>query len=54
MKKILNILQDNLKEMINLVKGLPLFTAILVVVAIIVIPDPLIILGSVVIKKLSI
>lgn len=51
MNKIFNMLQDYIKDMVNMVKGLPLIIAIIVVLAIIIIPDPLVILGSIVMKN---
>ena len=51
--KILNILQNNVKDIIDMCKGLPLIVKILIVLVIIILPDPLVILGSVVMKKLK-
>ena len=53
MNKIIALLQDYIKTLMGFCKGLPLIIAIIVVLAIIIIPDPLIILGSVVIKKIK-
>lgn len=51
--KILNILQNYVKGMIDTCKRLPLPLAILFVIAIIVLPDPLIALGSIVIERIK-
>lgn len=53
LNNVFKLLQDYVMSMIDMVKGLPLVIAILVVIAIIVLPDPLIILGSIVVKKIK-
>ena len=52
--KILKSLQEYIMSIINMCKGLPIVIAILVVIAIIVIPDPVVILGTIVMKKFKV
>lgn len=53
LNKIFDILQNYFKDMMGMCKGLPLIVTILIVIAIVIIPDPLVILGSIVIKKVK-
>ena len=52
-KSILNKLQNEIKGLINFCRDLPLVVKILIILAIVILPDPLIILTSTVIKKIK-
>lgn len=53
-KKLFNKLQNNVKDMINMCKGLPLIVVILIILAIVILPDPIVILGLSVMKKIKV